>query len=315
MTGRADSAVPLTRFLAPTYWGSWLVLALMWGIARLLPFSAQTALGRGLGRLLYRFAGRRRHIAAVNVGLCFPDLDAAARETLLKSHFDYLGMGMVEIGMAWWASPRLFRQRLRVVGREHLDAALKKGRGVILLSAHFCSLEVVGRLMCDELNFAVMYRDLKNPLFNEFSRRSRQRIYRAAISRDEPRRMLRCLKQGMPVWFAPDQNYGRRHSIFAPFFGIPASTIVATTRMAEFSQAAVVPAFYRRADSDQVYEIEFLPELENFPSGDVAADTTRINHIIETAIRHHPEQYFWVHRRFKTRPEGSPDLYGEEVSR
>ncbi|WJW75265.1 LpxL/LpxP family Kdo(2)-lipid IV(A) lauroyl/palmitoleoyl acyltransferase [Thiohalobacter sp. IOR34] len=304
----ANPRAPLLPLLAPRFWPLWSGLGLGWLVAQ-LPYRWQMRLGRGLGALLFHTARRRRHIARTNLRLCFPELDEAARERLLRSNFAALGMGVVETAMSWWTPDARLRPLARIEGLEHLRAALAQGRGVILLSAHFMTLEIGGRLLALEAPFHVLYREHKNPLFERVMRRARERHFEKAIPRDDMRGFLRSLKANMPVWYAPDQNYGREHSIFVTFFGIPAATISATHRLARISGAPVVPFFPERLADDAGYRLRLLPALADFPSGDEAADTQRINDLIEAEIRRIPEQYLWVHRRFKTRPEGEKTPY------
>ena len=298
---------PLHRFLHPRYWPTWLGLGLLWLVVQ-LPQPGRLRVGRWLGALMYVLLPRRRHIAAVNLGLCFPELGEAERRRLLRAHHASLGMMLIEMGMHWWLPDRRLRGLADYEGLEHLDTALRQGKGVILLAAHFTTLEIGGRLLLLKRPFHPMYRHARNALIDEMMRRGRTRRAGKVIHRDDVRGMLRSLKQNMPVWYAPDQNYGREHSIFVPFFGVPAATIVATSRLARVSGAPVVPFFQRRM-RDGRYRLCLSPALEDFPSGDLERDARRINALIEQEIRLAPEQYLWVHRRFKTRPEGGPGVY------
>ena len=299
---------PARRFLAPRYWPTWLGLGMLRVLA-LLPFAGQVRIGTAMGRVALRFSPHRRHITHVNLELCFPELDDAQRHTLLIKHFESLGIGMLETALSWWSAPGRLRPLTRIEGLEHLHAALAKGKGVILLSAHFTTLEIGGRLLAQHAPFHVMYREHKNALFEAVMKRARERHYEKAIERSDIRGMLRSLKDNHPVWYAPDQNYGREHSTFVPFFGIAASTITATSRLARMSGAAVVPFFQERLAGGAGYRLHLQPALENFPSDNIEQDTQRINAIIETQIRRVPAQYLWTHRRFKTRPPGEADVY------
>ncbi len=283
-------------------------LGLMWCVAQ-LPFGLQRMLGQGLGWLLRVSARRRRHITRVNLALCFPERSNAQRETLLRAHFQSLGMAIVETAMCWWTPSRRLQPLLQLTGLEHLQAALQAGRGVILLSAHFTTLEIGGRLLSLRTPFHVLYRAHKNPVFEAVMKRAREAHFDTAIARDDMRGMLRSLKANMPVWYAPDQDFGREQAVFVPFFGIPAATLTATSRLARISGAAVVPFFPRRLPDGRGYALELLPALTDFPSADERADAARINTLIEAQVRNTPEQYLWAHRRFKTRPEGEADVY------
>ncbi|MDP1708716.1 MAG: LpxL/LpxP family Kdo(2)-lipid IV(A) lauroyl/palmitoleoyl acyltransferase [Gammaproteobacteria bacterium] len=296
------------RFLAPRFWPTWLLLGIMWLIAQ-LPYRAQLATGNMLGRMMYYASPPRRHIAAVNLRLCFPELSEPERATLLRRHFASLGMSAVETAMSWWTPDKKLRRLAHIEGLEHLEQAGKMGRGVILLSGHFTTLEIGARLLVMQVLFHAMYREHKNPLFEAVMRRARERHCEYAIPRGDVRALLNSLKMGLPVWYAPDQNYSSKNTVFVPFFGVPASTTTATSRLARMSGAAVVPFFQHRLPGTQGYALTLLPALAGFPSEDVEADTLRINQLIEAQIRKAPEQYLWVHRRFKTRPEGVRDVY------
>ena len=296
-------------FLAPRYWPIRLGLGMM-KLMVALPFRGQIAVGDWIGRLLSHIARRRRRIAAINLDLCFPELSPTEREALLEAHFAALGIGLFETAMAWWAPDEKLRDLVQVAGAEHLDQALARGKGVILLTGHFTLLELGARFMTMQQPFHVMYRPHKNPLYESAQRRQREwRSRLPPLRHDDLRGLLRAFKQGRAVWYAPDQNHGLRNSVFVPFFGIPTCTITATSRLTELRGAAVVPYFPRRLPGAAGYEITILPALENFPSGDVIADITFINELLEQYIRQAPEQYLWVHRRFKTRPPGSPGIY------
>ncbi len=282
-------------------------LILMWIMTR-LPYRSALRLGTQLGRWARHLAYARRHVVQVNLRLCFPELDAAARARLLADHFAALGMGLVETAYAWWGGVKHLQRRAAIAGLEHLHAAHARGRGVILLSAHFTTLEIAGRLLALQAPFHVVYREHKNPLFEAVMRRARTRHFERAIKRDDIRAIRQSLKQGAAVWFAPDQNFGGPQSLYVPFFGVPAATITTTARLARLSGAAVVPFFACRCD-DGRYGLRLLPALSDFPSGDDPHDARRINRLVEQAIRACPEQYLWVHRRFKTHPQGKNYLY------
>jgi KDO2-lipid IV(A) lauroyltransferase len=290
------------------YWPTWSGLGLLWCLSK-LPYAWQLAIGRRIGKLFYRFSNRRRHIVATNLSLCFPELTAVAREELLQEQFASLGIGVLEMAMSWWGTDRQLKKLARLDGLEHLHRALEQGKGVILLSAHFTTLEIGGRLLSMSAPFHVMYRTHKNAAFEATLKAARTRHFRKAIPRGDLRGMLRSLGENIPVWYAPDQDYGREQSIFVPFFGINTASITGTSRLARISKAAVVPFFQTRLPGAQGYQLTLYPALDNFPGDSIEADTWRINELIETRVREHPEQYLWAHRRFKTRPEGEPGVY------
>jgi KDO2-lipid IV(A) lauroyltransferase len=312
-TTRATNDAPSTRlwrrFTAPRYWPVWLGVNAM-KLTAALPYSWQASLGQGVGRLFGMLAGYRSHIAAVNLSLCFPELSDQERRQLLRDHFAALGVGALETALAWWGPDEKVRPLGEVCGIEHLDAALARGRGVILLTGHFVHLELGARFITLHRPFHAMYRPHRNPLFDAIMRRERERRSRLPpIDRVDLRSLLRGLKQGHAVWYAPDQNYGPRNSILTPFLGVPALTVTATSRLARMTGAAVVPYLPERLPDNAGFRVTVLPALEDFPSDDDAADALRINRLIEDWVRRAPEQYLWVHRRFKKGPPELGDIY------
>jgi KDO2-lipid IV(A) lauroyltransferase len=288
---------------------TWLAAGLLWGVTR-LPYSWQLVIGQILGRVLLTLARERRRIALTNLELCFPECSGRERRRLLEAHFASLGIALVETASSWWGSDQRLGKLASVSGLEHLQAALRQGRGAILLSAHFTTLEIGGRLLSLHAPFHVLYRSHKNPVIEILQRRARRRRFEKAIPRDDLRGMLASLKRNRPVWYAPDQDFGRDNSVFVPFFGVPAATLTATSRLARVSGAPVVPFFQRRLSGARGYELTLLPALQGFPGNDIEQDTRRLTNLIEARIRQQPEQYLWVHRRFKTRPPGEPPVYG-----
>jgi Kdo2-lipid IVA lauroyltransferase/acyltransferase len=280
----------------------------MWMIAR-LPYPVQLILGGLLGKLMYWLMPERKRIARINIGLCFPELDESERNNLLKKNFKSLGIGIIELAMTWWGPGKRLRRLVQIEGIEHLQNALKKGKGALLLSAHFTTLEIGSRLITFYQPIAAMYRRYKNPLFGEILKRVRNNIFESAVLHSNVRGLVSCLKKNLPVWYAPDQNYQRRYCIFVPFFNIPTATITATSRIARLSGAEVIPFFQERLPGTKGYKLRILPALKDFPSGDDVADTTRINKLIEDEVRRLPEQYFWVHQRFKKMPDSMESRY------
>lgn len=279
-----------------------------------LPYPWQLKLGRGIGRIGIRLARSRRRIAEINLAICFPELTSQQRTQLLKEHFSALGIGLFETASSWWSSDKKLRKLVQVQGLEHFDRAMAQGKGVILLTGHFSTLELGARFFALHRPFHAMYRPHKNPVYETVMRQARERrSQRKVLTRDDIRGMLRALRQGEAVWYAPDQNYGSKHSVFVPFFGEPALTITATSRLAKMSGAPVVPYFPERLPGTAGYRLTILPVLEDFPSRDDQADAQRINQLIEERVRRVPEQYLWVHRRFKTRPAGYPNIYSKQA--
>ncbi|MCP8686255.1 LpxL/LpxP family Kdo(2)-lipid IV(A) lauroyl/palmitoleoyl acyltransferase [Marinobacterium sedimentorum] len=296
----------------PPYWHprfglTWLGMGLLWLLNR-LPYAGQLTLGRTFGKILYLVARGRRHVVEVNVRLCFPELDAEKQRHLTREIFINNGIGVFETAMAWWSPKQWFRHRTVLKGREHLDAALARGKGVILLGAHFSTLDLGGLLFSEFYPVDAMYRRHNNPLMEEIITRSRGRYFGQAIERSDIRSVIRALRKNHIIWYAPDQDFGIKQSVYAPFFGVPAATITATTRLVKLNDSPILMLAQHRLPDDS-YELELLPVIEPFPSGNEEADATRINAELERAIRKDPAQYMWVHKRFKTHPRGKNFLY------
>jgi len=289
-----------SRFIHPRYWLSWLGLATLWLITK-LPWSVQMLLGKALGKLTHRLLPKRRRICCINLELAFPEYTRPQRAALNQQHFISLNRGLLETALSWWGNDKTLAQQTRIEGLEHLHAAQQEG-GVILLSAHFTSLELGGRILAQHIPLHVIYRPHQNPVIEWRVARLRSKRYGKAISRDNIRDMIRSLKQGHVVWYAQDQNFGHKNSVFAPFFGVNAATNTATSRLAKLGKAKVVPFFTVRTNSG--YLLRCLPALDHFPGASDLEDTTRINQIIEQQVRAFPEQYLWTHRRYKDKPEG-----------
>ncbi len=298
----------LLPLLKPRYWPLWVGIGVLWCLTR-LPYRWQRVAGRQIGHLTYWLTPRRRKIAEINLKLCFPELNDTQQHRLLRRHFESLGMGLLEMLSAGWRSTASLKPLGHIEGLEHLHTALKRGKGVILLSAHFTSLEIGGFFLTLHTAVHVTYRPHENPLIEYFMKKNRESRVEKAIPRDAVREMLRSLKQNKPLWIATDQNFGHKHSVFADFFGIPAATNTIISRLAQISDATVIPFFTQRLEHQQGYKVILLPPLTNFPSGELLQDASQINNLIETQIRKAPEQYLWVHRRFKDRPQEEADVY------
>ena len=288
-------------------WPAWLGIGLATACAY-LPWPLQQVLGRLLGSMLHGLARSRRRVAERNIALCFPELDAAAQATLVRRSFQELGVGLFEFARAWWGSVDPMRRGLRVEGLEHLEAARAGGRGVIIISGHFTTLEIAARLMCDYAPLAGMYRPHDQGAMEWAVKHGRMRYAQAMFTRDELRPALKHLKQGGLLWFAPDQDTRRGGSVFVPFFGQPASSLTSTHQLARMSGASVIAFAHERRD-DGGYTLRLSPPFEDFPSTDATADTARVMAAIEAMARQAPAQYLWIHRRFKRQPEGRSALY------
>ena len=280
---------------------AWLGIGLAALLAR-LPWPLQRGLGRVGGRLLMRLFGSRRRVAARNLELCFPELDADARDALLRASFEELGIGLFEFARAWWGSVAPMRPHVRIEGLEHLQAARAGGRGVIVVSGHFVTLEIAARLMCDHVPLAGMYRPHDGGVMEWAVKRGRMRYAAAMFTREELRPAIRHLKQGGLLWFAPDQDTRRGESVFVPFFGRPAYSLTSTHQLARLSGAAVL-GFAHVRNADGSYSLRLSPAFEDFPSRDAVADTARVMAAIEAMVRAAPAQYLWIHRRFKRQPD------------
>ncbi|RZA37347.1 MAG: LpxL/LpxP family Kdo(2)-lipid IV(A) lauroyl/palmitoleoyl acyltransferase [Lysobacteraceae bacterium] len=299
-----------TRDPAPTgmrQWPSWLGIGLAGLLAR-LPWPLQRGLGRLLGRFLHTVLHDRRRVAARNIALCFPELDEAQRTQLLYRSFSELGIGLFEFARAWWGSVEPMRRGLRVEGLEHLAAAREGGRGVIVISGHFTTLEIAARLMCDYAPLAGMYRPHDQGAMEWAVKRGRLRYAEHMFTREELRPALKHLKQGGLLWFAPDQDTRRGESVFVPFFGLPAYSLTSTHQLSRLSGASVIVFSHERRD-DGGYTLRLAPAFADFPSKDATADTARVMAAIEAMVRAVPAQYLWIHRRFKRQPDGRGTLY------
>lgn len=289
-------------------------MSLVW-LLHLLPYRLQLALGPLLGRLFMLFNPYRRLIVNTNLALCFPELDDRERQQLCKRIFKSLGFSMVEEANSIWASGHFFDKRGRVQGLEHIRAAQQQGKGVLLLSGHFCSVDFAGRVLIKHQPACFTYQELRNPLSNHILTKARDKYTHCIIHRHDIRGFIKALKDGKVVWYAPDQSQARKNSVFAPFFGIQANTLTATTKLAKITGAAVLPFEIKRLPGARGYALTIQPALENFPGESETADASRFNALLEAQVRENPEQYLWIHRRFKKRPEGEAKLYPQKPRR
>lgn len=297
----------LKPLLSPKYWPFWPIVGLL-RLLVLLPFNLQLKMGRGLGRALLALGGRIKHTTATNLELCFPSLSATERQKLLRESFESIGIAIFETAVGWWGSESKLRKiPFRIVGEEHIHAALQQGKGLILCSPHFTTLELAGRLYALQKSFAVMYRPQKNPMIEYITRSALDKHYIAVVTRNETRKMLKLLRENNIVWYAPDIDAGVKNSVFVSYFGVLAASITATPRYANLSGAPIVFGFFYRQD-DGSYDVVMKP-LENYPSGDLEKDVARINQEFEKAILVKPTQYLWQYKRFKTRPAGEKRFY------
>lgn len=294
--------------LSPRQWPAWIGLGVVWLAAR-LPYRVLLAAGAGLGRCFAAISTSRRRVAERNLALCLPQLDAAARADLLQRNMRDAGKMLAEFSLGWMGSDRALGQiPVQIEGLGHLRELRAQGRGALLVGGHFSHLELCARLVSRELGIAGMYRHMDSVVFEWAVLRARLEYAEAMFDKNDIRGCVRYLRAGGVLWYAPDQDMRGKDHVFAPFFDVPAASISATHHLARLSGAAVVPFFHRRLPAGG-YEMRLGAPLENFPSTDVIADTTRVNAAIEDMVHQAPEQYLWMHKRFKTRPPGSPPVY------
>lgn len=295
--------------LAPTHWPAWLGAGVIWLIAR-LPRTWLMAFGRGLGWLVQRVPSPRRHVAEVNIALCFPELSKQDQARLVDAHLRDIGLMMAEFALGWMGSERaIAKVPVTLEGLEHLEAARAQGKGVLLVGGHFSHLELCARLVSQRIRISGMYRRMDSAVFEFAVLRARLDYAEAMFEKDDIRGTVKHLRNGGTLWYAPDQDMRSKDNVFVPFFGVPAATITATHHLARLSGALVIPFHHRRLPGNAGYALKLGAPLDSFPSRDPLDDTARVNVCIEDMVRAAPEQYLWVHKRFKTRPEGSASVY------
>lgn len=286
-------------------------IALLWLLWRLLPAKGLGATGAVLGKLLYYLAGERRRIGATNLRLCFPELPEVERARLLRAHFRALGRASLQDTVSWWGTRAEVMAMTRFEGLENLTPHL--GKPLILFAPHFVGVTIAGvRLTAEYAPVVTLNARIKNPDIHRLAFQARRRFGDSEIyeRRDGIKPVLRAIRKGLPFYYPPDLDFGRKDAIFVPFFGVPTATITGLARVARVTGAVVVPAITRQEHGG--YVTRFYPAWENYPSGDLETDTRRMNAFLEDRIREMPEQYFWVHKRFKTRPMGETSLYGRD---
>lgn len=299
---------PLTQFLSPRYWPTWLGIGILRTIG-FLPLPVIAIFGYGLGLSFYTLGRARRDIALRNISACFPELSLAERKRINRLHFMYTGQTVFSSSMNWWVSAKRFNRWVTLSEREHYDKALKEGKNIILLAPHFVALEVAGIYLSQERPMASMYQYSKNTLVDEIVKRGRLRFGGELIERKEPlRKLLKIMRQGHPFYYLPDQDAGRK-GIFVPFFHEQAATIPMLGKFAKMTNAVVIPCRTHIRKWGQGYDIILGSPMDDFPTGDEYKDTEEMNRVVEQLVRENPEQYFWAHKRFKTRPPGAGKFY------
>ncbi len=283
-------------------------LALVW-LLRLLPLQLLAPLGRGLGFLLYLLGRERREVALTNLKLCFPQWSETERRRVGRAHFQEFGRSLLEHGILWWSSKARVQRLVRIEGIEHWQEVA--GRPVIWFAPHFIGLDMGGMRLGSEYRVVSVYSRQKDPTFDAVLYSGRTRFVKPELySRQEGvRSVVKALRRGLPFYYLPDMDFGSRDSIFVPFFGVPAATITGLSRIARLAGATVVPVVTRQLPGAAGYVLTFYPAWENFPTADVEADTRRMNAFIEERVLEMPEQYYWLHKRFKTRPPGEAKYY------
>ena len=296
-------------FLHPRYWLTWFGLGVLFLLVQ-LPYPVLYRLGVWLGRTSMRFLKRRVSITRRNLQLCFPDLTPEQIEARIVSNFESLGMGLLETGMAWFWSDARVKRWFDVSGLHNLKKAQEKNQGVLVIGVHFMSLELGGRAMGLCQPMMAMYRPHNNKAMEFVQTWGRMRSNKAMLDRKDLRGMVHALKKGEAVWFAPDQDYGPRGSVFAPLFAVDeAATTSGTYMLARLAKPALITVVLVRKPAGKGYDLVIQPALQDYPIDDELAAAAYMNRVIETEIMRAPDQYLWLHRRFKTRPAGTPSLY------
>ncbi|MFV1992356.1 MAG: lysophospholipid acyltransferase family protein [Acidiferrobacterales bacterium] len=298
------------HYLHPRYWSNWLGLLVML-IISLLPFRVIVFLGSLLGKLLFMFSRSRKHIVLRNLERCFPQWNNEQRLKIARQNFIATGRAFVETSIAWWLPAQRLQSLMNSRGEHHIDQAVAENKRIILLIGHFCSLEMAAMYFASARTVVTIYKPPHNKLMDAFIRNRRLRYGMGTLLRvsDGLKPAIRALKRGEIFIYLPDQNAGRRNGMFVPFFGIQASTFSVLGKMTKLTDAVVLPCYIRQLPAGQGYELTIEPPLDNFPSGDDYQDTLRVNTEIEKEVKEIPDQYLWVHRRFKTRPEGEKEFY------
>lgn len=297
-----------TNFIHPKYFPTWILVLLM-RVGVFIPFRLQVLFGKIIGKLIYPVMTELRKTAYSNISNCFPDKKHPQVTLLVKQHFEAIGISLFETANAYYASDKKIKKMLIINNEQHFTEALKKEGGIILLSSHFMPLMLGGRALLIKHTVANIYRPQNNKLFDQVMVKSYVKNGALMIKNTDTKSIMKAINNSLPIWYAPDQDLGKNNSIFAPLFGIQTATASSTARLAKNKNTRVIPySFFRTKHG---YEMSFDKPLKNYPSGDVIKDASKTNQILEKQILKHPEQYLWIHRRFKTRPEGEKSFYSE----
>jgi Kdo2-lipid IVA lauroyltransferase/acyltransferase len=294
------------KFYHPKFLPTWLLIGFM-KLGAKLPFKIQVFVGRIIGKLLYPMLVRFKAIAFENISRCFPNKEKSEVESLVRQNFEAIGISIFETANAYFATNDKVSSILKIHNEHYLTNALNNDQSVILLSAHFMPLMLGSRALLLKHNIANIYRPQNNALFDEIMRKGFVNNGAVMIKTKDTRAMLKAIKNKLPIWYAPDQDLGPDRCVFAPFFNIQTATVSATARLAKGDNTVVIPSFFIRTESG--YRMEFQNPIENYPNNDPVSSASITNKILETQILQYPEQYLWIHRRFKTRPEGEREFY------
>ena len=297
-----------TNFIHPKYFLTWILILLM-RVGVFVPFRLQVFFGKIIGKLIYPVMTELRKTAYSNISNCFPDKKHPQVTLLVKQHFEAIGISLFETANAYFASDKKIKKMLIIVNEQHFTEALKKEGGIILLCSHFMPLMLGSRALLIKHTIANIYRPQNNKLFDKVMVKGYLKNGAVMIKSTDTRSIIKAINNSLPIWYAPDQDLGRNNSVFAPLFGIQTATASATSRLAKNNNTRVIPYSFVRTKHG--YEMSFDKPLKNYPSGDAIKDASETNQILEKQILKNPEQYLWIHRRFKTRPEGEENFYSE----
>lgn len=300
-------AVNVTDYLSPRYWSTWFALGLMRLVSK-MPLPVIIIIGNMLGYLIYYLLPGRRRIGEINIAFAYPDYTQKQIKALNKASIKNVGVAAFELALSWWESEKLLSW-CDIEGLDNLTHALAQDKGVIILTAHFTCLEIGGPVLNHHVPFQVMYKRAHNPLFDAFMKYHRSKLYKAVVDHHKPITLIKGIKKGYAAWYAPDQDFGGKDSVYVPFFGVMATALTAPARFAKITSAPVVPYYIQRKENGKGYKLSILPALENFPTDDAESDAKVINQTLEQMILKNPEQYLWIHKRYKYRPEGEPAIY------
>ena len=308
MASHSSEEFKASDYWHPKFWPMWISFGLL-RVVTLFPYRMQLFMGRILGKLIKYLSNSRRRVVDINLKLCFPEKSQLERDNIRDGCYQNIGIALLEMAMCWWWPVHRLKPLVEIRGKEHIDAVLQSGRGVILLTGHFTSLEIGARLFTLSMPLQAMYRTQKNRLFDSYLYTRRNSYLENTISRKNTRQMIKGIKNLVPTWYAPDQNFHNEKNVFAPFMGIQTATISAGSRLAQSTGGAMLPFYPERKKDGSGSIIWIEAPLKNFPSGDDLMDATAINASIEKFVRLNPEQYLWNQKRFKTRPPGEPAIY------